>query len=144
MKKYEILWAIIGAILLVIGDYHAYHLATNGAREEKLYCGTVVYRSSDEITIKYGTKTKLYLGVEFEDGVGRHAIETDVDNYISKKVGDHVCFSLTKAQVGIKENTLLDVLLTTFAFISASTTLALSIAFLVKLVIRFNRWIDKE
>lgn len=144
MKKSEILWTIIGAILLVIGDYHAYQFATKGAHEEKLYCGTVVYRSSDEITIKYGTKTELYLGVEFEDGVGRHAIETDVDTYISKKVGDHVCFSLTKAQVGIEENVLPQVLLTTFAFISALVTLALTIAFLVKSAIRFNRWIDKE
>ena len=56
-------------------------------------CGTVVSKSNDEVAIKHGSQTLLYLNVQFEKA-GFKSIGCSPTTYFSRKVGDRVCFEL--------------------------------------------------
>ena len=75
--------------------YCSYFVITNFNENTYIDCGTVISRSSDEINIKHGTKTELYLNVQFEKS-GFRSIECTPTTYFSKKKGDDVCFKLNK------------------------------------------------
>lgn len=95
MKKSKIFWSILTFIGILILHYAGY-LCVRGFQEinsEMQHCGTVAYKSADEVQIKHGTTTELYLGVDFDD-IGRKAINVSVDTYFSNKKGDRVCFTL--------------------------------------------------
>ena len=64
---------------------------------EKTYgdCGFIVSRSTDEIVIKHGTRTELYLNVQF-DKSGFKSIDVSPTTYFKYKKGDRVCFDLHK------------------------------------------------
>lgn len=63
--------------------------------------GTVVSKSADEIIIKYGTQTELYLNVQF-DKIGFKSIEVEPTTYFSSEVGERVTFKLTKEQTNLE------------------------------------------
>ena len=75
--------------------YCCFHFILFENRPQYLDCGTVVSRSNDEVAIKHGTQTNLYLNVQFENS-GFRSIECSPTTYFSKKVGDKVCFKLDK------------------------------------------------
>ena len=79
--------------------YCSYFVITNFNENTYIDCGTVISRLSDEINIKHGTKTELYLNVQF-DKSGFRSIECTPTTYFSKKKGDDVCFKLKKDMVG--------------------------------------------
>lgn len=60
-----------------------------------LDCGKIVSKSSDEVAIKSGSRTKLYLNVQFEKS-GFRSIECNPTTYFSKNVGERSCFYLDK------------------------------------------------
>lgn len=81
--------------LLIYLIYCSYHVITNEIRPTYVDCGIVVSKSSDEVAIKYGTETELYLNVQFNKS-GFRSIECDPTTYFSKKIGQDVCFNLSK------------------------------------------------
>ena len=56
-------------------------------------CGIVKSKSYDEVAIKHGSRTQLYLNIQFEKS-GFRSIECEPTTYFSKNVGDYVCFEL--------------------------------------------------
>lgn len=59
----------------------------------KTECGIVKSKSADEIVIKHGTQTELYLNIQFEKS-GFKSIEVEPTLYFQKKKGDKICLSL--------------------------------------------------
>lgn len=82
-------------ILIVLSIYLLYcsYFFLTNAYKTYLDCGKVVSKSNDELNIKHGTRTILYLNIEFEKS-GFKSIESEPTLYFSKKVGDNVCFDL--------------------------------------------------
>ena len=73
--------------------YCVFYFANNEVSPTYLDCGKVVSKSNDEIAIKHGVKTELYLNVDFNKS-GFQSILCTPTTYFSKKIGDNVCFSL--------------------------------------------------
>ena len=57
-------------------------------------CGRIRSRSADEVTIKHGTRTELYLNIDF-DKSGFKSIEVNPTTYFRHTKGDRVCFTLS-------------------------------------------------
>lgn len=93
MTLKNILRTIVLLPLSVYLVYCAFHFITTEINPTYLDCGKVVSKSNDEIPIKYGTRTELYLNVKF-NVTGFRSIEVSPTTYFSKKVGDKVCFKL--------------------------------------------------
>lgn len=73
--------------------YCCYHFITNEVRPTYLDCGKVISKSSDEVAIKHGVRTELYLNIEFEKA-GFKSIECEPTTYFQKQIGEKVCFQL--------------------------------------------------
>lgn len=58
-------------------------------------CGKIVSKSNDEITIKHGTRTELYLNIQFEKD-GFKSIEVEPTSYFKHKINDIVCYTFIK------------------------------------------------
>ena len=52
-------------ISLMYFTYCIFHFIFHEQNPKYLDCGNVISKSSDEITIKYGINTKLYLNIQF-------------------------------------------------------------------------------
>ncbi len=75
--------------------YCSYHFLANEMMPKYLDCGNVISKSSDEVTIKHGVRTELYLNIQFNKS-GFRSIGCTPTTYFSKKVGENVCFYLNK------------------------------------------------
>lgn len=62
-------------------------------------CGIVLSKSLDEIAIKHGTKTQLYLNIKFEKS-GFMSMECSPTEYFSTSVGHRKCYDLPAQQSG--------------------------------------------
>lgn len=58
-------------------------------------CGTVISKSTDEVIVKHGTITELYLNVQFEKS-GFKSIEVTETTYFKSKKGEYICFNLNE------------------------------------------------
>lgn len=58
-------------------------------------CGIIISKSNDEVAIKHGTRTELYLNIQFEQS-GFRSIETEPTTYFQFQKGERVCFNLKK------------------------------------------------
>ena len=146
-KISEKFWKFVLVVVVVIGHYIGYYSVSSVSdmKSEKTYCGIIAYKSSEEVPIKHGTSTELYLGIDFEE-IGRKAIEVDVDTYFSSKKGDTVCFSLDKRQAGIYHTTAMREIFIFLSFIVGLFAIIVDIVFLVmfgdKIIKRFNNYLD--
>ena len=95
----KIIQIITIVILSIYGIYCAYFFIANPAHPTYLDCGTIRSKSNDEVVIKYGTKTELYLNVDFRE-TGFKAVEVSPTTYFQHKVGDYVCFDLDRSTSG--------------------------------------------
>jgi hypothetical protein len=75
--------------------YCVYFSATHEASPKYNDCGVVVSKSNDEVPIKHGTRTELYLNVQF-DKTGFRSIECEPTTYFKYQKGDRVCFDLNQ------------------------------------------------
>jgi hypothetical protein len=91
MKINNILRKIVVSLLLCFGVYSVYSFFYT----KKTYndCGIVVSHSNDEVPIKYGTKTELYLNIQF-DSSGFKSILVEPTTYFKYKNGERICFDL--------------------------------------------------
>jgi hypothetical protein len=69
------------------------YMFTHEARPEYLDCGEIVSKSSDEVAIKHGIQTELYLNIEF-DSTWFESIEVSPTTYFEHDVGERICFNL--------------------------------------------------
>jgi hypothetical protein len=65
---------------------------TNELRTRVTDKGIVVSKSSDEVAIKHGSETELYLNIQFEQH-GFKSIKVDPTTYFQKSKGERVIFS---------------------------------------------------
>ena len=87
-----ILYVII-ALAAIYFSYCAYFFIANPVHPRYVDCGKVVSKSADEVSIKYGTETKLYLNIQFEE-TGFKSVECDPTTYFEFKKDEIVCFNL--------------------------------------------------
>lgn len=85
------IFALIGSFLL----YCVVFFWTNPQNPEYTDCGRVVSKSQDEVVIKHGTETNLYLNVQFKNS-GFKSVCVQPTTYFKTKVGEKVCFDLDK------------------------------------------------
>ena len=73
--------------LSIVGTYLTfcvYFFLTHPAHPKYLDCGKVVSKSQDEVVIKYGTRTELFLNVQFKK-TGFKAVEVNATDYFGTK-----------------------------------------------------------
>lgn len=126
ITKYIILIIIISFI-----GYCIYELETKKPFTEYVYCGTILKHSSDEVTIKHGVKTELYLLVRFDNLNITKAIEVSPTTYFNNKDGDNVCFTLEKQTLYPELKTIYTGLGMLFYFISSVLLICVIIALLI-------------
>ena len=150
MKKSKKFWTIVSVILILIGYFTGFLFikAAIYNEEEQTYCGTIVYKSADEVTIKYGTKTELYLGFK-NDKIGTRAILVTPHTYLSTEVGENVCFDLENHFVyGRMMENGWDMLKYVFFGMWALASFGITVWFLIEKGIEanenFNRYLDGE
>jgi len=93
MTLKKILRYIVTIGLMSYGSYCVYYVLSNNAHPEYKDCGVVKSKSNDEVSIKHGSRTELYLNVEFEK-TGFKSVLVDPTTYFKNDVGDYVCFNL--------------------------------------------------
>lgn len=79
--------------LVIYVLYCSYYFLTHEMNPQYLDCGIVQSKGSDEVAIKHGSKTDLYLNVQFEKS-GFQSINCEPSTYFQYKVGDRVCFNV--------------------------------------------------
>ena len=84
---------IVLTALVIYSAYCVYFYIANPIHPSYNDCGTVISKSNDEVVIKYGTRTQLYLNVQFEKS-GFQSIEVFPSTYFKKQKGDVVCFKM--------------------------------------------------
>jgi len=142
MKNSEIFWSVFGVILLIainIAGYKGYKQEHINS-QEKSYCGIVKVKSSEEISIKHGTRTELYLIVDFDE-IGELDIYPNNVNYHSAKVGDRVCYILSNFKVYGREGNFF--FLVCF-IIGGIIDFILFIVLIIFLINNFNNLIDNS
>jgi hypothetical protein len=85
----------VGAFLL----YCAGFFIINPVYPEYKDCGKVISKSQDEISIKYGVQTMLYLNIQFEKS-GFKSVDVCPTTYFKSKIGDNLCFNLNEEVTG--------------------------------------------
>ena len=66
------------------------------------HCGTIISKSNDEVAIKHGSQTQLFLNIQF-DKKGFESVEVDPTTYFKYKVGERIRidFQENEAFIGI-------------------------------------------
>lgn len=96
--RYVIL-TVFGIAMFVFSIYSAIYFIKTPHIERTSQVGTVISKSQDEVTIKHGTQTELYLNIQF-DNVGFKSIEVEPTTYFGSAVGERVSFGLIKEKSG--------------------------------------------
>jgi hypothetical protein len=102
----RIITLTIVIVIYAIGIFNGIDEYQNGTYQD---CGTIISKSQDEVTIKYGSRTELYLNVKFINS-GFKSILVDPTTYFKNKIGNNICFQLNK------ENTTLFKISVVFSF----------------------------
>lgn len=83
---------ILVSIILAYLTFCTILFSELGLHPTKRECGIVKSKFNEEISIKHGTKTELYLMMQFK--TFEKAIEVDVLTYSKAKVNDTLCFNI--------------------------------------------------
>ncbi len=101
----QIIKYLLLLIILSIPSYCIYRYEVDKPFTKYMYFGTILKHSSDEVSIKHGTRTELYLLIRFDSLYITKAIEVSPTTYLDNKDGDKVCFSLQKQTLYPKSHT---------------------------------------
>lgn len=85
---------ILGILLFLCWSYTARYSNFWDSRKTELNCGTVVNVLPGARETKHRLVDELYLGVKFDNGVFK-AVEVSPTTYMSKTIGDRVCFEIS-------------------------------------------------
>ena len=86
--KYS-LYTIISIYYFYSGYYvykHPYYTYTKE-------CGKIISKSNDEVNIKHGSRTDLYLNIQFENRF--ESVLVDPTTYFGNEKGEYICFNFT-------------------------------------------------
>lgn len=64
-------------------------------KKKEIDCGVIISHSSDEISIKHGVSTELYLNIQFEKQ-GFISKEVSPTLYFKYENGDKICFTINE------------------------------------------------
>lgn len=95
MKIKFVVRIVTGIIVGIFSLYSVYFFFTNPAYPRYEDCGRIESKSTDEVAIKHGVQTELYLNVQFKK-TGFKAMNVDPTTYFHYKEGDYICFDLRK------------------------------------------------
>lgn len=96
----KLLVLILGIIFVNANSYLVYRFQYEKEFQKEIrYCGIVTYKSADQVEIKNGHDTELYLGFKNEI-TGELPIKVGINTYMTHKVGDEICFKLSKDDIG--------------------------------------------
>lgn len=98
--RYAIL-TIFGIAIFVFSIYSTIYFVKTPHIERTSQVGTVISKSQDEVIIKNGSQTELYLNIQF-DKVGFKSIEVEPTTYFGSDVGERVSFGLIKEKTGFQ------------------------------------------
>jgi len=94
MKKLKLSILYTLALFFVVGViYSSFYFFTHEHSPKYTDCGIIKSKSQDEVIIKYGTKTELFLNVEF-DKAGFKSVEANPTTYFKYNIGDRICWDL--------------------------------------------------
>lgn len=93
--------SIIGAGFIIFSAISMKYFIETPLHLKESQTGTVISKSQDEVTIKYGTQTELYLNIQF-DKLGFKSIEVEPTTYFGSNVGERVTFRLTKEKTNLE------------------------------------------
>lgn len=85
-----------GLLYLIIGITFIITIVYNLNHKFRLYekdCGTLYMKSYEDIVIKHGTRTELYLIVETKNQ-GLRSKEVGITEYMTTEIGDLVCMDI--------------------------------------------------
>lgn len=91
-------WFVVSPFIL-FSMYSVYYCIVNDRLQYETDCGIVKSKSSDEVAIKHGTTTELYLNIQF-DNSGFLSKNVSPTTYFSYSVGDRACFGIKKNKSG--------------------------------------------
>jgi hypothetical protein len=98
MRLKNIVRVIVLLPLTLYCIYSVGYFITQEASPTFVDCGRLISKSNDEVAIKHGTKTELYLNIQFEKS-GFKSIPATPTTYFSKHKGDYVCFNLMDTEI---------------------------------------------
>jgi hypothetical protein len=91
----NILRIILGSVTAIFLTYCTVIFFINPETARFTDCGKIISKSSDEVAIKHGTQTELYLNIQFEKS-GFKAINVAPTDYFHYKKGENICFDLAE------------------------------------------------
>jgi len=80
---------------LMYAVYSIYYFIVNPLKPTYTDCGILRSKSGQEISIKHGSQTQLYMNIDFKES-GFKSVEINPTTYFKYKVGDTVCLKLDK------------------------------------------------
>lgn len=89
----NIIRTITLTIIAIVAIFSISYTLTHEARPEIEDCGEIVSKSDDEVRIKHGYRTNLYLNVQFEKN-GFKSMQVNPTTYFKYQKGQRVCFDL--------------------------------------------------
>ena len=84
------------SLLLIISIYYlysAYYVYTHPYFTYTKECGKIISKSNDEVSIKHGSRTDLYLNVQFDNRF--ESVLVDPTTYFGNHKGEEICFNFT-------------------------------------------------
>ncbi len=96
--KNTIRW-ILGVPTGIYMIYSVYFFIMNPIHPTRFDCGVVKSKSANEVAIKYGVNTMLYLNIDFKQS-GFRSINVGPTTYFKYKEGDNLCFDVKQERHG--------------------------------------------
>lgn len=90
-KIRKILKYSIYIIISIYYLYSAYYVYKHPFFTYTKECGKIISKSNDEVSIKHGSKTNLYLNVQFDNRF--ESVLVDPTTYFKYNKGEEVCFN---------------------------------------------------
>lgn len=88
------------SLLGILMGYSICYMYTNKQFVTYEDCGKIVSKSADEVSIKHGSQTELYLNVQFNKS-GFRSMNVNPTTYFHFKTGDNICFDLNEKEQGL-------------------------------------------
>lgn len=92
-KLRKILKYSIYIIISIYYLYSGYYVYTHPFHTYTKECGRIISKSNDEVSIKHGSRTDLYLNVQFDNRF--ESVLVDPTTYFGNNRGENICFNFT-------------------------------------------------
>lgn len=135
----DLFWSIIFTTLFIFSVVDGMLRLSSSLEKsaEHEYTGVVLSKSADEVQIKHGTRTDLYLLMQFDNRT--RAIEVSPTTYLSSQVGEELIFNLDYEEMNGRapnrySNLFLEISTLILSYLSIVILVIYSCILLVKLI----------